>query len=164
MKRITLFLLIFGSLSLLSACGGGGGGGTPPPAAVTKALVKLISSGSGTIYGIDVTVSLPAGVTVPSANPPAVDSGIIVPSGAAANNTIATAVYTPATSTAAAKVRVLIVNANGFATGEFCSLNGDIAAGHSPTAADFAVESFAASDADGNVIAGITPGITADIR
>ncbi len=160
-KSMHLMIILFGVMTLLSACGGGGGGGGTPPAAVTKASLKLITSGTGTIYGIDVTVNLAPGVTVKSTTPPQVDTDVVAPSGAAAADTIATAVYTAATGTLPGKVRILVANANGFTIGEFCSMNGDIASGHSPKSEDFSLESFSASDADGNVINGLTPGFTA---
>lgn len=167
MKRISIAVLltIISTMTILSACGGGGGGGGGQ-AQPTVAVLKLATSGTGaTIYGLDVTVNLPSGVTVKSTtNQPETDDGVVVASGVAASGTIATAVYTPATDALPGKVRILIANASGFTTGEFCTVNGDIAAGHSPKAADFSIENFSASDADGNVISGLTPGFTADIQ
>lgn len=165
MKRISLFILII-SLLIITACGGGGGGGNGP-AAVTKATLKLATSGTGTtIYGIDVTVNLAPGVTVKSTNPPETDTGVVTASGVVSGTTTTTtAVYTAATGTVPGKVRILIVNANGFTTGEFCTVNGDIASGHSPKSSDFSLdENFSASDADGNMINGLSPGFTAVIQ
>ena len=152
------------TLMLFASCGGGGGGGSAPTQPTTATL-KLITSGTGTtIYGIDVTVDLPAGVTVKSANPPETDSGVVTVSGAALSGSLATAVYTPASGTTPGKVHILIANAAGFATGEFATLNADIAAGSTPKAADFSLVDFSAIDADGHPITVLTFGFTADIR
>jgi len=169
MTKILTYGLAAISLLLITACRGGGGGGGEggsgsAPVVVTKATLKLATSGAGTIYGIDVTINLPAGVTIKSANPPAVDSGVVAPSGVAGSDTIASAVYTAATSTLPGAVRIIVASANGFTTGEFAAVNGDIGAGHAPRAEDFTVASFSASDADGKVITGLTPGLTADIQ
>ncbi len=161
MNKIAYLALLL-IMTLLTACGGGGGNG---PAAVSKATLKLITSGTGpTIGAVDVTVNLPEGVTIKSASPPQVDDGVVTPSGVAATGTIAAAAYTAATNTQPAKVRVVMVNANGFTTGEFCTVNGDIGAGHSPKAADFSLESFFACDTGGNILSGLTAGFTVDIQ
>lgn len=157
MKK-SAYLMIACSLFLITACSGGGGGG------VTKADVTLASSGTGTIYGIDVTVNLPAGVSLKSSNPPVTDAGVVTPSGAAQNGTIAAALYTAATGTYPARVRVLIASPNGFSAGDFCTVKADIAPGYSPSATDFTIESFLASDGSGSVIDGMAAGLTADIR
>ncbi len=150
----------------ISACGSGGGGGGTAATQPTTAIVKLITSGTGTtIYGIDVTVGLPAGVTVKnSAITNETADGVVTPSGAAASGTIAAGVYTAATITMPAKVRILIANASGFTTGEFCAVNSDVIAGYAPKASDFTLVSFAASDQSGNIIAGLTPSFTVDIQ
>jgi len=106
---------------------------------------------------------LPDGVTVKSTTPPQVDNDAIVPSGVAGAGTIATAVYAATSGTTPAHVRILVANANGITTGEFCTVNGDIAAGHSPKAAGFSIAGFQASDANGNELTGLTPGFTAEI-
>jgi hypothetical protein len=161
--KIKLFTLSVGLL-LITACSGGGGGGGNGSAVPTKATLKLATFGTGTtIYGIDVTVDLAEGVTVKSSAPPLIDPGVVTPSGGAQNFTIATAVYTAASGTVPAKVRILVANTTGFTTGEFCTVNADIAAGHSPKAGDFSLESFSTSDANGNVINGLSGGVTAEI-
>ncbi len=145
----------------LSACGGGGGATTQP----ATATVKLSFSGATSLYGIDATVALPAGVTLRSTtNPPQTDSGVVLASGATITNTLVAAVYTAATSSSAATARIMLVNANGFSAGEFCTVNADIAAGYTPNASDFSITNFAASDRDGNVLSGLTPSYTATVQ
>jgi hypothetical protein len=160
MKRF-LYVAIAGSLLLLTACSGGGGGGG---GGATKAVVTLLSSGTGTICGIDATVDLPAGVTLKSSASGTTDDGVVVPSGAAATNTYAVGVYTAATGTFPGKIRVLMVNAAGFTPGEFCTVNAELAPGYFPAAADFTIESFAASDETGSVINGMASGLTVAVQ
>lgn len=170
-KTLQAWLFFVIAISVLPACGGGGGGGTDSgnaaaPLQPTSAIVRLITAGTGTtIYGIDVTVDLPAGVTLKSAvNPPSTDAGVVIASGATGSASIVTAVYTAATSTQPAKARIGIVNANGFSSGEYCAVNADIAAGHSPQASDFSMVNFQAWDGLGGVISGITPSFTVETR
>jgi hypothetical protein len=130
MKKISLSsLLIFAlALTTFSACGGGGGGGssTPPPFQPTTAVLTLSTAVTGTIpanttiNGYDVTINLPAGVTVRSTTA----------TGAAAGAAITSAGTT-------GKVRIVIANASGFSAGEFSTMNCDIAPGSYPTASDF---------------------------
>ncbi len=145
MKKISLSSLVIFSLALtvLSACGGGGGGGGSTQPQPTTAVLTLSSAVTGAIpasaviTGYDVTISLPAGVTVKSTTPPQTDAGVVVGTvNGAAVGTLNAASYLPA----AGKVHILIVSpkGNGFSgAGEFCKVNCDIAAGYHPTAADF---------------------------
>jgi hypothetical protein len=166
MKKVSLSsVLIFAlALTTLSACGGGGGGGggsssgssSPPPAQPTTAVLTLSTAVKGAIpapaviAGYDVTITLPAGVTVKStALPPQTDSGVVVGTvNGAAAGTYYVASYTPATG----KVRIVMVSpkGNGFnGAGEFCKVNCDIAKGYYPTAADFQQQpTFKASGID----------------
>ncbi len=159
-----LCISILVSSGMLVACGGGGSSGGTAPSQPTAAILKLMTSGTGTtIYGIDVTMNLPAGVTVKSTNPPETDSGVVTVSGVASGS-IVTAVYTPASWSAPGKVRILIANATGFTTGEFATINTDIADGRTPRATDFGLVSFSAIDADLQPITGLTFGFTTDIH
>jgi hypothetical protein len=143
MKRITLLsLLIIGlGLSLLSACGGGGSSSTPlqPTSAVltlSTAVTGTVPAGT-TINSYNVTITLPAGVTVKTMlNSSATGTGVVTASGMASGAVI-DGVYTAATGTFPGTVKVYVASATGFAAGEFCKVNGDIAAGHYPKASDF---------------------------
>src|SRR5690242_436566 len=130
----------------LSGCGGGGGtgGATPevtndggvtttggttggaanPTSAPTRGVLKLTTAGpAGTIAGIDMTVNLPAGVTV-AADPVTgeVANGVITVSGAAAgtlgtqNATVAK--YAPASTVTPAQLHIVMANVPGFSLGE----------------------------------------------
>ena len=130
------------------------------------AVLKISTQGtlpSGTqIGGIDVTIALPTGVTVKSVtSPPETDSGVVVTSGVAAANSTVLSTYTAATSTSTGKVRVLLANSNGFGTGEFMTINCDIALGSTPTASDFSLSGFVAKDLNGVAISGLNSAFTA---
>jgi len=158
-KRLLACLALISTL-FVTACGGGGGGGgstgggnnTPQP---TTAVVKISTSGSlpaGTqIGGVDVTLNLPAGVAVassPDSGNPAVlvtNAGKVAASGVAVGaNTNTLSTYVSASN--AAQVIIHVANPNGFAVGEFVTVNCDISAGHNPVVSDFSVTGFHAVD------------------
>src|SRR6185369_2526169 len=140
--KIRVFLNAFVLLAAMTifGCGGGGGGGstattptgTEPPPGGFKAGVLTISTASNTplpagttINGIDMTITLPAGVTVKAdAVSGAADPTILVLSGAAAvlPNTIVSGKY----DKTANSLHVIVANVQpGFATGEFMKVNFD---------------------------------------
>lgn len=152
-RMLFLLTVIFVSVA---ACGGGEGGGSASP---TKAIVKVGTEGTVTsqINGIEVIVSLPAGVTVKAtANPPQTDSNVVTGTGKASSPDLELGTYLPESGT----VTVYVFNTTGIAVGEFATVNCDIAAGVSPHTADFGVSSLKASDLDGNIISGLSPTIT----
>ena len=133
MKKTSLSsLFIFAlSLTVLTACGGGGGGGSDaPPFQPTTAVITLSTAITGTIpnttiNGYDVTINLPAGVTIKSATATGAASGSqIVSTGTTGN------------------VRILIANGSGFSAGQFSTINCSIAAGSYPKASDFQQVAF----------------------
>jgi hypothetical protein len=160
MTKIRTLTAIAGLL-LITACGGG----EKSSAAFmpTKAAVKLSSAGTGMIYGIDLTINLATGVSVKSSNPPQTDAGVVSASGVAASGSVTTGVYTAATGTFPATLRILVANPNGFSTGEFCTVNADIALGRWPTSGEFSIGHFSASDENGSVIDGLTGELTVGI-
>lgn len=181
MKRslITGFLMVIALIIIISGCGGAGGGETtttPPPIIppqttpqATIAVLKISSQGtlpSGSLIGgIDITVTLPSGVTVKNqTNPPETDAGVVVTSALAVSNSTLLSTYTAASGATKGAVRVIIANSNGFGTGEFVTVNCNIAAGSSPTASDFSVSNLLVKDLNGTTINGLTATITADIR
>jgi len=149
----------------IAACTGGGGGAPQPTTAVVKLLtVGTLASGIQ-IGGIDVTLHLPSGVTVKTeTKPPQTDSGVVIASGVTTTtNSYLISTFTPSTN----DVRILVVNSDGFgfATGEYVTVNCDIASGSHPVPTDFTVTSMTVKDLiDANAINGLTAGITADIQ
>jgi hypothetical protein len=169
MKKTSLFvqLMLITGLAAMIGCGGGGGGDAAPQ--YTKAIVTLSTTGTlpaGTkIGGIQVTVNLPAGVTAKASLYSAgsstlvTDTGVITASGTASGS-YTSGVYLANTAASTYKISMGIVNANGFSTGEFAQVSCDIAAGSSPTAADFSLSNFAVVDLNGGPLTGLTPGTT----
>lgn len=109
------------------------------------AVVKLSVAGlmAAAIYGVDVTIDLPTGVTVQladAATGQVADSALVL-SGVAAGGSFAFAKYTAATP---ATVRISLISDAGFGAGEFVTLNCDIAPGTTVVPADFSVEPGAA--------------------
>jgi len=171
MKKISLSsVLIFAlTLTVLSACGGGGGGGGGAAAQPTTAVLKLISSGTGTtMSGLDVTVVLPTGVTVRSISTPTTpwitDTGVVTATGAASGADLALGAYTPVSGPVPGKIKIDIVKLIGFTTGEFSTVTCDIAPGTMPTAGNFSLTLFNPVDMHGATIPGLTAGFTADIH
>ena len=163
MRRMSLFIPII-SLLMITACGGGGA------AAPTKAIITISASGplaNGTLIGgIDSALNLPAGVSVKAtadaANPAALvtDAGVLAASGVAAGtNTTVLGTYTPAPPA----VTIKVINPAGFGTGEFVTVNCDIAAGSMVKAFDFSATALTAVDLNGAAITGLNAGLTVEL-
>ncbi len=150
-KRLLLHLIIIVlALTVLPHCGGGGGGGGgdnnnnnsggPTTAVLTLSttLIGVPPNPSTIITDYDVTITLPAGVTVKSQTLPVTDSSVLTFTGTAGLS--ATSIighYTPAAGGTPGTVEVYIVNGSGIGTGALCTVTCDIAAGSHPTASDF---------------------------
>jgi hypothetical protein len=154
----------------LSACKGSSSDTTPQSnAQPTLAVVKLSTVGTlpagKKIGAIHVTLTLAPGVTLKSTtNPPIPDDGVVAASGVAASNSFIEANYTASTSTLPGSVQIGLINVSGFGTGEFVTVNGDIAAGNNPRAADFSSTFTTITDTDANLLTGLTAGIALEIR
>jgi hypothetical protein len=99
---------------------------------------------------------LPAGVTVrATTNTPQTDADVVVASGQAVPADLVVGVY----SVAGGTVSAYVVKRAWFAVGEFATVNCDIMTGVSPRVFDFRVSDLIVSDADGNLIIGLTPSI-----
>jgi hypothetical protein len=148
MKSLMSLFMLVGALIILPHCGGGGGGGGNN-SGPTTAVLTLSTAVTGaipattTINGYDVTVTLPAGVTVqasPDSINPAVlvtDPNVVTATGSASGADVI-AVYTAAVGGTPAMVKVHIASDSGFNAGAFCTITCDISAGTNPSAADFA--------------------------
>ncbi len=150
-KRLLLNLIMLAlALAILPHCGGGGGGSNGPSGPTTAVLTlstALTPTGvmpqNTVITDYNVTITLPAGVTLKSTNTPTVDSSVLVASGAAAGSDII-GTYTPAAGGTPGTVDIYVANGSGFSYGEFCKLTCTIAAGYNPSASDFTETSFSA--------------------
>lgn len=124
-------------------------------------LLKISTSGTpGTIGAIDVTINLPAGLTVKAdANTGEVASGVVMVSGVAAvgANSLSVARMTAGSGGTPAQLHIGLINATGFDLGEFLTIRFDVTGGSfpaSPTA--FSLASFSARDLEGSPLGGIT--------
>ncbi len=138
------------------------GASITPIAAPASGLLKLTASGpAGTIGAIDAVINLPAGVTV-KFDPLTGEagSGVVTVSGVAASGSshLSIAKYTPAAGAAPAQLKVLLINAAGFAPGEFVAIRFDVAAGAAfpASAASFTLASFSATGLTGSRLPGVT--------
>jgi hypothetical protein len=156
-----LFLLL---LTLLSACGDT----TKQPAAATtiKAVIKTTAlTANKNIAGIDLTISLPLGVSPPlladgKADPAAT---VVITSSAPAAQTLPGANYTPATAAATGKLAITAIAAAGFSATDQITLKLNVAAGTVPIESDFTLLSFTAFDINGAPVSGLSPTLTATI-
>ena len=109
----------------------------------TAAVLKLSSTGvlpqGSSLSGIEVTVQLPAGVTVGADGNNVVNAGVVTASGAAVGSGVTPALHTPATATLPGTLQFLVWSnvAAGFGVGEFATVNCLVARGNFPTAGDF---------------------------
>ncbi len=153
-KRLLLNLIILVlALTVLPHCGGGGGGGNTGPSGPTTAVLTLSTALTPTgvippnitINGYDVTITLPAGVTVKTSTSGGIDSSVLTASGVATGSAIG-GDYAPAVGGTPGTVKIIVGSSsiNGFGVGEFCKLTCDIAAGSNPSASDFTQATFAA--------------------
>lgn len=156
MKNILNYLALTLTLLTLAACGGGGGGGggdTQQPPAKTTAILTINLTGTlpatTAIAGADFTLTLPANVTAKTTNG-AVDSGVVTLSGTFAGGTQTPAIYTAATASAPATLKVTLANptpAGVTQVGEVAKITLQLANGVTPTANSFVVSSFSVIDA-----------------
>lgn len=115
--------------------------------------LRTVPNGAGSIYGVQVTLGLPAGMTLRADATGNTNAGVVVLSGVSAGSTMLTN-YKSAT----AEVTIAVMNENGFAKGEFATIYGDIPANATvPAAAAFTpVTVNKVSDINGAAVAGIT--------
>lgn len=163
--------MLFILASLVACSGGGGGGGGGAPVQSTKAVLTLSTSGTlpagSAISGIEVEIDLPAGVTtkasITTPNPSIMetDNGVVTASGAAAGADFVHGAYTTGATSNTHKVTVSVgtTSASGFTTGNFATVNCDIAAGSFPVSSDFHLANFTAVDLN-SVPIGLTVGYT----
>jgi len=137
----------------------------PAVTSFASSLVLVLSIGgtppSGTmIGGIDATVNLPAGVSV-QADPATgmVTSPVLMPSGQWEVGSIALAEYEPAAGAIPGTVRVGLINAAGFAAGEFARLTCEVVEGSSPNASSFPIGGLVVTDLSGVSMPEITAGV-----
>lgn len=165
-KKLVNGIVVTGCFLLVFGCGGGGSS-TPQPAPPTEAVLTLTTAGtpSAPCKGMELTVNLPAAVTVKTdpANPKQTAPGVLKLSGvfsAYSSQVFPRPFWGRYSSAGAGKPSaVMIAIPSGTATfpvGEFATLTCDLASGTSVSLADFSVVNFAAYGTGGAPVTGLT--------
>ena len=157
-NRLLLFGFMFGLLFLTAY----GGGSSSAPTSTTATL-RLSTSGTlpqGTsLEGVEITLTLPTGVTIRTESGDPVASGYVNVAGEGLPESVI-AVYIPASGTTPATLSLAVTSttAAGFGTGQFVTVTCDLN-GTSPKASDFVLSDFKPYDLSGNLVNGLTASI-----
>lgn len=166
--RILQFLALAVAAIALHGCGGGSSdpkpaAQTPAPAQATVANVKLSTAGAGSsLSGVQVTVTLPDGVTV-KATDGIPDAGVVKISGVAPANATLGAHYVPATATTPGQIMVLVASTVSFPAGEFATITCDVAAGKTLSKDMLTFTDYRPVDGSGRSVLAEYPTVTADV-
>lgn len=168
MKSILIYITMILTLLSLAACGGGGGGSTvapEPPKTTASLTINLTGTlpANTTIAGTDFTLTLPANVA-PTLTNGSVATGVVSLSGTFAGGTQTPPVYTPATTSTPATLKVVLanpVNAGVTLVGEIATITLQLANGATPTINSFGVNAVSVIDATlYNTISGMGASVT----
>lgn len=149
MKKLSL-LVFMCLLLVLPGCGGGGSGGAELSkiGGATRTLRLAAAGTDRLIAGVELTISLPAGVSVTTDGAGVVTDAALRASGGAGSDNLIIGRFTPASEAAPATLRIWAVSASGFRAGEFAQLTLDIVPGAPfPNAEEFTVSDVKAFDA-----------------
>jgi hypothetical protein len=156
-----LIPILTAALALGTGCGGGASASAPaaavagPSTYAMKASLQGLLAPGASIGSIDLTLTLPPGVTVPAdGNGQALD-GVVTPSGAGAGS-LAVARFTPADASQRARIRILLINAKGIPPGECVTVQCDVAAGSTPALSEFSWSALAVTDGDSKTLRGLS--------
>ncbi len=136
-----------------------GKGSGAPVAAPTDGVLKISTSGASFMGALDMTLNLPAGVTVTVADPATGEAaaGTVTNSGAAGTGTQVAAKVIPTTGGTPGQVVIGMINPAGFGGGECLTIDFKIATGvNLPAAADFTITGVSAKDLGAKLINGVT--------
>jgi len=127
-----------------------------PSATAVLTLSTQGSVAAQSIRGVEVTVTLPAGVTISADGSGTPSEGVLVASGAAAGGSVAVAGhYTAATSSAPGTLTLVLVKTSGFEAGEFAKVACNLTSGTAPKAAEFGLGGFKAVGQHGATMGGL---------
>jgi hypothetical protein len=125
----------------------------------TSATMKLSTQGTaaaGSIKGLEVTVTLPAGVTLKADAGGIPNTGVVALSGVVPVGASMAAKYTPAIGATSGTVKISIASSTGFGVGEFVTITGDLASRTVPVSSPFALSDFTAFDGNGTALGGVS--------
>jgi hypothetical protein len=144
-----------GLLCAAALCGCSGGKGQPSPTAVLT-LSTQGSIAAQSIRGLQLTITLPSGVTIGADSGGMPNDGVLAASGVAAGGSATVAGhYTAATASSPGTVTLVLVKTTGFDIGEFARVTCNLASGTALQAADFGHSGFKAVDQHGATIDGL---------
>jgi hypothetical protein len=131
----------------------------------TKATLKLSTNGTiaaGSIFGMQITVAFPPGVTIKADASGIPNAGVVSFFGGVANGASAEVKYNPAAGTTPGTITMAIISNIGFGTGETVTINCDVASGTMPVSTQFALSGITVFDATSSDISGVgfTAGLT----
>jgi hypothetical protein len=132
----------------------------------TMAILKLSTKGTiaaGSIFGMQFTVALPAGVTIKADASGKPDTGVVSFSGGVASGASALATkYTSAAGSTPGNVTIAIISNTGFGTGEIVTIICEVVSGTVPVSSQFALSGVTVFDATSSEISGVsfTTGLT----
>jgi hypothetical protein len=153
------------SAMALTICGctgvGKGVQAQPTTAVLTLSTQGSLPSGSA-IGGINVTVTLPPGVTAKADKMGATLENVVIASGGA-HGALSAAKFTPAEGAVPGRLGLALVKTEGFGTGEFATLNLDIT-GAPPRLADFSTAAMSVSDVNGAAITGLIAALSLQLK
>ncbi|GFO68955.1 hypothetical protein GMLC_25340 [Geomonas limicola] len=155
-----LILMVLLAANLLSGCGTGSGAGgvmdaTVPPRNLTVQLATQAANPATVYYSAELTLRLPAGVTVQAA----ADTGVIAADVfvAADPTALAGARFVAASTSKPATVKVIVANPTGMVVGPLATLTCSTASTTLPGASSFSLEEFVVKDASGIPLDTVTP-------
>lgn len=154
-------------ITLLSACGGGGGGGSAAPGGTIKAVIKTSAQSAAPVAGIQLSITVPVGVSPPLKTDGSIDTAatVEITSSAPQNLVLPGAAYIPATASAAGKLTISAINLNGFTPTDTITIHLNVSVGAFPVGTDFKLLSFDAFDTpSGAVVPGLNPILTVTIQ
>jgi hypothetical protein len=117
--------------------------------------ISLQGADAGIVKGIEVTISLPAGVVLRSDATGVPLAGVVATAGSASNGGLFGAKYNPATATAPGTLHLGFITTGTLTAGDVFTFTGDLALGSTaPTASAFTISSSMLSDFDGKSVTG----------
>lgn len=145
-RRLVHGMLLLVSVLLLVSCGSATS--SPSSSRTIKAVIKstALSSGSSSIAGIQLSITVPTGVTPPLKADGSVDAAaaVEITSTSPGNQALPGATFTPATATAPAEFAIYAIEAAGFTATDTITIHLNIAPGAKPVASDFNLLTFQA--------------------
>lgn len=162
-SKVGILVFAFATLTL-SSCGNKTTADKNTDQQATSAAVKLLTLGtpsSNAMAGVQITMHLPAGVSVKTTqSPPQTDSGVVAATGVTSGAEMIMGTYQASSST----ITVYITKSSGFSPGEFATVACDLSSGGTATLFNDSVSNLSVWDTSGALITGLTASFTVSIN